>query len=108
MTLALVAVGLMGLFIGARFLAPAILAATLLVAVAAMAGGLMLGLPFKLILLRTLYLILVLQGGYLAGLGLAALRRRRKRPGPAQDDAPLTANRLLKRPAGLRKPDRIS
>lgn len=87
MTLALITAGAAGLLIGARFLAPAILAATFIMAVLSALTGIFLGASLKLILVRTLYLILTLQAGYMIGLALVALSRHR---------------------AGIRKPDRTS
>lgn len=93
MTLALIAVCAAGLFIGARFLAPVILFATLLVVMMSILTGVFLGSPLKLILLRTFYLIIALQGCYLIGLGLTALAPRGKSAKPE---------------AGFRKRDRTS
>ncbi|EXL09372.1 hypothetical protein [Aquamicrobium defluvii] len=119
MTLALIAVGAAGIFIGARFLAPAILVFTLIVVMVSILTGVFLGSSLKLIFLRTLYLILTLQGCYLIGLGLTVLTHRRTDNrstdtggrtdiDTASDSDPDRPGRPSARQAGLRKPGRTS
>ncbi len=114
MTLALIAVGAAGIFIGARFLAPAILLITLLVVMVSILTGVFLGSSLKLIFLRTLYLILTLQGCYLIGLGLTGLARRRTDTGGRTDidtasgSDPDRPGRPSARQTGIRKPGRTS
>lgn len=114
MTLALIAVGAAGIFIGARLLAPAILVFTLIVVMVSILTGVFLGSSLKLIFLRTLYLILTLQGCYLIGLGLTVLVRRRTDTGgrtdidTASDGDPDRPGRPSARQTGLRKPSRTS
>jgi len=113
-TLALIAAGAAGLFIGARLLAPAILAITLIVVMMSILAGVFLGSSLKLIFLRTLYLILTLQGCYLIGLGLTALAHRRRNigrrtdVGTASESDPDRPGRPPARQTGLRKPGRTS
>lgn len=120
MTLALIAVGAAGIFIGARLLAPAILVFTLIVVMVSILTGVFLGSSLKLIFLRTLYLILTLQGCYLIGLGLTVLTHRGTDTGSgtdtggrtdidtASDGDPDRPDRPSARQTGLRKPGRTS
>jgi hypothetical protein len=115
-TLALITAGAAGLFIGARFLAPVILVATLIVVMVSILTGFLLDWSLKLILSRTLYLILTLQGCYLIGLALTVPGRRRTDAGTApehaagQPDRPQSAppqhDPASTRASGLRRPDR--
>lgn len=128
MTLALITAGAAGLFIGARFLAPVILVATLIMVMVSILTGVLLDWSLKLILSRTLYLILTLQGCYLIGLALAVPGRRRTDAGTVPEHASGQADRSQSdwpqsdrpqstppqpeptstRASGLRRPDRTS
>lgn len=123
MTLALITAGAAGLFLGTRFLAPVILVATLIVVMVSILTGVFLDWSLKLILSRTLYLILTLQGCYLIGLALTVPGRRRADAGTAPEHASGQPDRLQPAPpqsappqpdpaspraSGLRRPDRTS
>lgn len=102
---ALIMAGAAGLIIGARFRAPAIVVATFAVVTASVVTGVVSGSSLKLILLRTLYPILTLQGCYLVGLGLTALFNRATNAPPNVAD---TSAKRSARQADVRKPDRNS
>ena len=79
MTLALLAGMLAGLVIGVAFRVPALLVASLAVILAGAAICAALSVPLGRAFSVILYTVLVMQGAYLAGLGISSLLQRENR-----------------------------
>ncbi|RJT29432.1 hypothetical protein D3227_32240 [Mesorhizobium waimense] len=76
MSFAIVGVACLGLAIGLKLRAPALIAATLVVVVASIATGSVLQLSVQTTIRSTFYLVIVTQIAYLVGLALALLSHR--------------------------------
>ena len=76
----IMAVGVVGLIIGTRFRVPALLLASILAAAAGVAAALSAQQPAALTVLFTVFCVVVLSAGYVAGLcGMLGLRRLARR-----------------------------